>query len=162
MRLIGSDGHGIELGVVDYQFPDAVDSQQRHSWLVIEGTAHCPQGTWSFRWQALTADDAVELAQWLRRSAAGPANPGPDGTDRLDFTEPNLAFAITWTDSGQLELRTSLDLEFSPPWRQQSRSGDPFVVTCRLSPESVLTAATDWAAEIKPYPPARSNAPTRE
>lgn len=63
MRLIGSDGQGVELGIVDYQFPDAADPRQRRSWLVVEGSAHCPQGTWSFRWPALTADDAVELAR---------------------------------------------------------------------------------------------------
>jgi hypothetical protein len=159
MRLIGSDGHGVELGVVGYQFPDAVDLQQRQSWLVIEGSASCPEGTWSFRWQALTAEDAVELARWLQRSAAQPTDGGHDGSGRLDFTEPNLAFAFTWTNSGQLELRISLDLEFSPPWRPQARSGDPFMVTCRLTPESVLNAATDWAAEIKPYPPAGDDNP---
>lgn len=82
-----------------------------------------------------------------------------DGSSRLDFTEPNLAFASTWTDSGQLELHTSLDLEFSPPWRRQSRSGDPFVVTCELSPDSILKAAAEWAAEIKPYPPIHSARP---
>jgi len=154
MRLIGSDGHGVELGVAGYQFPDAVDPRQRQSWLVVEGSAHCQQGTWSFRWQALTADDAVELARWLGRSAAQPPGAGHDSSIRLDFTEPNLAFAYTWTDSGLIELRVSLDLEFSPPWRRRVRSGEPFVVTCQLTAESVLKAATEWAAEIKPYPPA--------
>ncbi|MCZ4101816.1 hypothetical protein C8250_015355 [Streptomyces sp. So13.3] len=153
MRLIGSDGHGVELGVVGYQFPDAVDPRQRQSWLVVEGSAHCPRGTWSFRWQALTADDAVELGRWLGRAATQPSGVGRDGSGRLDFTEPNLAFAFTWIDAGLLELRVSLDLEFSPPWRRQARSGEPFVVTCRLTAESVSTAATEWAAEIKPYPP---------
>ncbi|MFJ9523457.1 hypothetical protein ACIRPK_35125 [Kitasatospora sp. NPDC101801] len=153
MRLIGSDGHGVELGVVGYQFPDAVDPRQRQSWLVVEGSAHCPQGTWSFRWQALTADDAVELARWLDRAAIRPSGSEQDANSRLDFTEPNLAFAFTWTDAGLVELRVSLDLEFSPPWRRQARSGEPFVVVFQLTAESVSTAAAEWAAEIKPYPP---------
>ena len=155
MRLIGSDGHGIELGVVGYQFPDAVDPQQRQSWLVIEGSARCPQGTWSFRWQALTADDAVELALWLGRAAARPSD-AEHGGGRLDFTEPNVAFAFSWTDSGLVELHVSLDLEFSPPWRRQPRSGEPFVVTCQLAAESVSKAAAEWTAEIAPFPPAGS------
>ncbi|MFE2130931.1 WapI family immunity protein [Streptomyces amritsarensis] len=154
MRLIGSDGHGVELGVGGYQFPDAVDPRQRQSWLIVEGSAHCPQGAWSFRWQALTADDAVELARWLGRAAARPFGSEHDDSGRLDFTEANLAFAFTWTDPGLVELRVSLDLEFSPPWRRQARSGEPFVVTSRLTAEEVLTAATEWAAEITPYPPA--------
>ncbi|MDX3539026.1 hypothetical protein PV721_32785 [Streptomyces sp. MB09-01] len=154
MRLIGSDGYGVELGVAGYQFPEAVDPQQRQSWLVVEGSAHCPQGTWSFRWQALTADDAVELALWLGRAAAQPTGAEHDGSGRLDFTEPSVAFAFTWTDSGQVELRVSLDLEFSPPWQRSPPSGEPFVVTCQLEAESVSKAAAEWTAEIAPYPPA--------
>jgi hypothetical protein len=65
-----------------------------------------------------------------------------------------LAFAFAWIDAGLLELRVGLDLEFSPPWRRHARSGEPFVVTCQLTTESVSAAATEWAAAIKPYPPA--------
>ncbi|WP_405683618.1 hypothetical protein OG204_00450 [Streptomyces sp. NBC_01387] len=102
----------------------------------------------------MTADDAVELARWLCRAAAHPSGSEHDGSGRLDFTEPNLAFAFTWTDAGLLELGVGLDLEFSPPWRRHARSGEPFVVTSRLTAESVSAAATEWAAEIKLYPPA--------
>ncbi|MFF7251534.1 hypothetical protein ACFZBU_47685 [Embleya sp. NPDC008237] len=161
MRLIGTDGHGIELGVAGYQFPDAVDPQQRQSWLIVEGSAHCPVGTWSFRWQALTADDAVALALWLGRAAARPSDAEHDGRGHLDFTEPNLAFDFTRSDSGLVELRVGLDLEFSPPWRCRSRSGEPFVVTCQLAAESLSKAAAEWTAEITPYPPAGSATRTR-
>jgi hypothetical protein len=109
----------------------------------------------------LTADDAVELALWLGRAAAQPSDAEHDGSGRLDFTGPNLAFAFTWTDSGLVELHVSLDLEFSPPWRRQSRSGEPFVVTCQLAAESVSKAAAEWTAEITPYPPAGSATRTR-
>lgn len=153
VRLIDSDGHGVELGVAGYQLPDAIEPQHRQSWLIIEGTAHSPEGTWSFRWQALTADDAVELARWLTRTASEPSG-ASNASNHLAFTEPNLAFALASTDSSLLELRVGLDLEFSPPWRRHVRSGDPFEVTCWPTPESVLNAATAWAAEIKPYPPA--------
>ncbi|MFI8389187.1 hypothetical protein [Streptomyces sp. NPDC085540] len=156
--MIGSDGHGVELGVEGYQFPEAADPRQRQSWLITGGSAHCLEGTWSFRWQALTADDAVDLAQWLGRAVAQRFESRHDG-GRLDFTEPNLAFAFTWIDAGLLELRVSLDLEFSPPWRRQTRSGEPFVVTCRLTADSVSAAASEWAAEIKPYPPVGATIP---
>jgi hypothetical protein len=137
---------------VDYQFPDAVDPRQRRSWLVIEGAAYCPQGTWSFRWQALTPDDAVVLANWLRRTADRPTTAEPDSAS-LTFTEPNLSFSFTRTDAHRIDLDVGLDLEFSPPWRRHTRAGDPFVISCQLTPESVMTAATDWAAEISAYPP---------
>jgi hypothetical protein len=152
MRLIGGDGQGVELGIVDYQFPDAADPRQRRSWLVVEGTAHCPRGTWSFRWPALTADDAVELARWLGQAAARASGAEPC-SGRLDFTEPNLVFAFTKSDPAPIELLVSLDLEFLPPWRRQARSGEPFVVACLLTAEALSTAAAEWATEIKPFPP---------
>jgi hypothetical protein len=101
VKLIGEDGYGVELGVVDYQFPDAVDPRQRRSWLVVEGTARCPQGMWTFRWQALTCDDAVSLARWLHAGAGDRLDMGDDGqgneTSALEFTEPNLALALSRT-----------------------------------------------------------------
>jgi hypothetical protein len=159
MRLIGSDGHGVALGVVDYQFPDAPHQGQRQSWLIVQGSASCPQGTWSFRWQALTADDAVVLADWLR-SAAGLASVDGPGNVSLGFTEPNLAFACARSDPHLIDLRISLDLEFSPPWHRRTHAGDPFVISCQITPEAMLEAAADWAAEIAPYPPWNLGAPS--
>lgn len=152
MRLIGSDGFGVELGVVDYQFPDAGDPQKRRSWLVIHGSAHSPQGTWHFRWQALTPEDAIELARWLRQAASQPAADEQRGA-QLTFTEPNLTFTLARTNADLIDLRIGLDLEFSPPWRRHIRADDPYVISCRLTAESVSTAAADWAAEIRSYPP---------
>jgi hypothetical protein len=154
MRLIGSGGHGVELGIVGYQFPDATHPGQRQSWLIVEGSASCPEGTWSFRWQALTADDAVVLADWLR-SAAGEQ----DGAS-LEFTEPNLALASTRSGTNQVDLQISLDLEFSPPWRRRTHSGDPFTISCQITPAAMLKSATDWTAEIAPYPPWNRGAPS--
>ena len=71
MQLIASDGYGVELRAIGYQFPDASDERMRRSWLMIEGTGFSADGTWSFRWQALTSDEAVVLSGWLRRAAAG-------------------------------------------------------------------------------------------
>lgn len=154
MRLIDSDGYGVELSVAGYQFPDHIDPRIRYSWLIIAGTANCPEGNWSFRWQALTLDDAVELADWLRRIAAeaqpsGEPLPGPA---RLVFTEPNLAFTATPVD-GAVELRIGLDLEFSPPWNRRAEAGNPTVVTARLAPDDLATAAKELGAEVDSYLP---------
>ncbi|MES5824665.1 hypothetical protein [Streptomyces sp. RG80] len=152
MRLIDVDGHGIELGVVDYQFPDAAHMGKRRSWLIVEGTANCPQGAWAFRWQALTPEDAVALASWLREVAHAPFG-GQQADDSLEFTEPNLALAADRSDAHQIALEIRLDLEFSPPWRKRNRAGDPFTVACRITPEALLRASTEWTAEIAAYPP---------
>ncbi|MCX4404438.1 MULTISPECIES: hypothetical protein [unclassified Streptomyces] len=135
MRLIDSDGHGIELRVTDYQFPDAAHMGKRRSWLIVEGTANCPQGAWTFRWQALTPEDAIALATWLRDFARSPDG-GQQADDSLEFIEPNLAFAATRADAHQIALQIRLDLEFSPPWRKRNRAGDPFTVVCRMTPEA--------------------------
>ena len=57
----------------------------------IEGPATCPQGTCSFRGQASTPDDAVELAQWLLLAATKLSGARHDGSNQLAFTEPDLA-----------------------------------------------------------------------
>ncbi|MFD4352374.1 hypothetical protein ACFWPX_07430 [Nocardia sp. NPDC058518] len=152
MRLIGSDGYGIELGVAGYQFPDAVDPQQRRSWLVITGTAHSPQGTWPFRWQALTPEDAVALGQWLHH-ASDISTDNECRSARISFTEPNLTFSYVTAQAALIDLSIGLDLEFSPPWRRHARAGDPFVISCRVDAEVMSTAADDWTAEIGSYPP---------
>lgn len=154
MRLIDSDGYGVELSVAGYQFPDHIDPRIRYSWLIIAGTASCPEGKWSFRWQALTLDDAVELAAWLRRLAAA-VEPGGDplpGSTGLEFTEPNLTFAATPV-TGAVELRIGLDLEFSPPWNRRVSAGEPAVVTVRLGAADLATAAADLDAEVGSYLP---------
>jgi hypothetical protein len=154
MRLFGGDGHGVELTVVGYQFPDAVHPGQRQSWLIVEGAARCRRGAWSFRWPALTADDAVLLADWLRSMA------GEQSSGGLEFTEPNLAFAGTRSGTNQVDLQIDLDLEFSPPWRLRTRSGDPFTLSFQVTPEAILRAAAEWADEIAPYPPWNRSTPS--
>lgn len=141
-----------------YQFPDHIDPRIRYSWLVIAGTANCPEGAWTFRWQALTLDDAVELADWLGRIAAEaePADDTARGSARLDFTEPNLSFTATRTGT-EVELGIGLDLEFSPPWNRRATAGRPFVVTARLAPADIATAAKEFGAEVDGYlPPGRT------
>ncbi len=152
MQLIGHDGYGVELGVLDHQFPNSLIESQRRSWLIIEGTATSPQGTWSFQWQALTASDAVDLETWIR-SVAQSAEDVEAGRASIEFTEPNLAFTVTGSETNEIELQTSLDLEFSPPWRKRTRSGDPFTISSWIPRGAMLRAANDWAAEIAPYPP---------
>ncbi|WP_026402601.1 WapI family immunity protein [Actinomadura rifamycini] len=151
MRLIDASGHGVELRVTGYQFPD--DPARRYSWHMVEGSATCPEGAWTFRYPALTCDDSPHVAVWLRRaarSADAPADAGPPAG--LRFTEPNLTLAVAGRSSGLVTLDVGLDLEFSPPWDHRHRAGDPYVVRCRLAPRRIEEAAGDWEREIAPYP----------
>ncbi|MEU4316740.1 hypothetical protein [Nocardia sp. NPDC024068] len=162
MRLIDSDGFGVELSVAGYQFPDHIDPRIRYGWLVIAGVANCPEGNWSFRWQALTLDESVELADWLKRIAAeadGDDAPVP-GPARLTFSEPNLGFTAT-RGAGAVELAIALDLEFLPPWDRRTDEGSPFVVTARLAPADIATAAKELGAEVDGYLPPGGRLPGR-
>lgn len=148
MQLLDDNGHGMALYVADYQFPDDPHPGKRRSWLIVYGTAHCPRGSWSFRWQALTPDDAIDIARWLRQVASGAGEP------TLAFIEPALSFEHTWGEPGTIDLDIGFDLEFSPPWDRRPRAGDPFIVSCRrLTPAGLLRAADEWDSEIVPYPP---------
>ncbi len=94
----------------------------------------------------------MDLEIWIR-SLAQPDGEGEAGRVSIEFTEPNLAFIVTGSDTNEIELQTSLDLEFSPPWRKHTRSGDPFSFSSWIPREAMLRAANDWAAEIASYPP---------
>jgi hypothetical protein len=159
MQLISSDGYGIEIQAIGYQFPEDPDERIRRSWLMIDGTANCAEGTWHFRWQALTPEEAVELSNWLRKAAAGeipaPSAAGPHaaGHNGPYFTEPNLTLTLVGYQQQEAVLRIGLDLEFSPPWRKHNRAGDPFVIQCSRSAADLLKAANDWDTQIAPFPP---------
>jgi hypothetical protein len=159
MQLIASDGYGIEVRAVGYQFPHDQDERVRRSWLMIDGTAYCAEGTWSFRWPALTPDEAVTLSNWLRRAATGEIPVPHAGESRAVgdkgpyFTEPNLTLTIVDYQRQEAVLRIGLDLEFSPPWRKHNRAGDPFTIPCRLPFADLLKAADDWDLETEPFPP---------
>ncbi len=159
MRLIGLDERGVELRVVGYQFPDHPDPLARRSWLVIEGVAYADEGSWSFRWAALTPDDAVLISEWLlmtafgEMSVAAPHELGAECDGCLHFVEPNLGFAVAEYRSDVIVLRVELDLEFQPPWRESKTAGDPYVLVCHLPAATLTKAAEEWDAEIAPFPP---------
>ncbi|MEV5825080.1 hypothetical protein AB0L25_05830 [Spirillospora sp. NPDC052242] len=151
MRLFDASGHGVELRVTGYQFPD--DPAKRYSWHMVEGGATCPEGSWTFRYPALTCADSAYVPVWLRGAARpehAPADAEPPGD--LWFTEPNLTVAVTGFSSGLVTLAIGLDLEFSPPWDHRRRAGRPYVVRCRLAPRRFEEAAAEWEREIAPYP----------
>jgi hypothetical protein len=53
MQLLDDTGHGVELHVTGYQFPDAEDPRKRCSWHVVHGRAVTPDGSWDFRYPGI-------------------------------------------------------------------------------------------------------------
>jgi hypothetical protein len=159
--LIDSAGYGVDIRVAGYQFPQAEDPRQRCSWHMVEGTAICSEGSWRFRYPALTCDESPAVATWLRRfaedavpteSGAGPAL----GRAALTFTEPNLSLAVVErrpeARPEAAVLQIGLDLEFSPPWRRSRIAGDSLLLLCRQTHQQLRAAADEWEQEIAPYP----------
>ena len=146
MLLSGATGDSLSLRVTGYQFPDAENPRQRHSWHMVAGVARSAEGTWDFEWQALTCGESPRVSDWLR-AAASQANPGP-----LVFTEPNLAFRLVGDEVVGVVLEVDLDLEFLPPWGRHKRSGEPTTLRIAVDSDSLLAAADAWDEERAPFP----------
>ena len=104
VRLVDGDGHGLELSVTGYQFPDAADPGERFSWHMVDGAGYAPYRSLAV---PVSGADLRRDAAWLRAVAVDGGQPG------LAFTEPNLAFQVAGRFSGQVTLNIELDLEFS-------------------------------------------------
>jgi hypothetical protein len=146
VRLIDGDGHGLEVRVTGYQFPDAADPGKRFSWHMVEGAGHTPRGRWQVRYPALTCDETPRVSAWLRDAAIDAGQP------ELSFTEPNLAFRVADRFLDQVVLSIELDLEFSPPWERRRSAGDPFSLAIRVPRQGLVAAADAWDQEAAPFP----------
>ncbi|MBW6440206.1 hypothetical protein KZ829_41425 [Actinoplanes hulinensis] len=158
MRLIDTAGHELVLRVVGYQSPEAEDLRLRNSWHMLEGTAATHEGSWSFRYPALTCDESPMVSTWLRNVAGslttGDTTPDPRRpvSDSLSFVEPNLALRFIGEQAGLAEIEIMLDLEFKPPWRPDRHAGAPLVLRYLLLPGALERAAADWDREVQRYP----------
>jgi hypothetical protein len=156
VELATAGGGALELAIVGYQFPDAVDPRRRYSWHVLEGQARTARQSWGFRWQALTCDESPRLGAWLSSVADAAAGDRPIPSEeqrRIEFTEPNLAFEVLGCGLGAVRIRVELDLEFrAPANRADHRAGRPDVLLLDLSSEQVRVAVDAWAADVARYP----------
>jgi hypothetical protein len=154
VRIASTNGNALEISVVGYQFPDAEDLAKRYSWHMLKGTATVAEASWHFRWQALTCDESLRVAPWLRllaetigdTSGADLLAPAP-----LIFTEPNLAFAALDLRSDRALLRIELDVEFHRD-RAHWRAGEPYLLDLDVTGSQLVRAAAEWDREIARYP----------
>jgi hypothetical protein len=136
----------LTIGVTGYQFPDAPELAMRCSWHMVGGEAHCREGSWAFRWQALTCDESPQVSAWLTDVADAVARqrelPGP-----LRFVEPNREFCAVAAGRGTVQVLVSFDVEFQPPWHRRRGAGDPFTLSFSMDEEPLRQAARQWDAE---------------
>jgi hypothetical protein len=152
MRLAGSADE-LTLRITGYQFPDAEDLRKRYSWHMAEGEAACPRGSWRFRFPAFTCDESPRISAWLREVADyAERSPESGQPGILEFTEPNLRFAVAGHQPGEAVLQVALDLEFQPPWHRRRAAGDPFCLVMHLTAGQLRSAARQWDEELARYP----------
>lgn len=152
---IGYHGASLDLGIEGYQFPSLEanvmagnDRDFDANWLVVAGQARTADGTvWRFQDPALDTYEAVELARWLRAVVAETAPPG-----WLEFTEPNLSFAVESYGESQVRLRVRLEQECAEPptikrqWQQSRLTID----TDKRQLEEAVAALEKQLAEFPP------------
>jgi hypothetical protein len=153
MRISSTNGRAVEIRVVGYQFPDATDLARKYSWHMVQGLATVEDASWHFRWQALTCDESLRVGPWLRALAAATteADMHIGVPARLEFTEPNLAFAGLDLRPNQLVLRVELDVEFHRD-RAHWKAGQPYLLDLDVSGAQLIDAAQQWDEEIAAYP----------
>jgi len=156
VRLGGAGGEWLRLRLEGYQFADADDVRKRCSWHMTGGEASSLEGTWSFRWQALTCGESEQLTGWLRMAAAWLDDEVsvpywvPAGTD---FTEPNVSFSVNRRRDGGGLMVVRLEMEFRPPWRTPSRTmGHAVFLHIPVDAADLARAADEWAEDVARWP----------
>jgi hypothetical protein len=147
MLLRGTAGDSLALNISGYQFPDAEDLQKRYSWHMVEGGASSGTTKWAFRYPALTCDESVTLATWLRE-----VGDGVETFSELEFTEPNLRFEIVGRSTDSVILEIQLDQEFRGPAELASDSSENTVLRLQLSCEALRFAAQKWMNDVDRFP----------
>jgi hypothetical protein len=145
--LRGTSGDSLSLNISGYQFPDAEDPKLRYSWHMLEGGASSASTTWSFRYPALTCDESVRLASWLREVSEAPELPAA-----IEFTEPNLRFEIIGRAGDEVILEVRLSQEFGVPVDKEPWERDQAVLRLQLTNQALISAAQQWMADVERFP----------
>jgi hypothetical protein len=153
VEISSGDGARLRIRPLGYQFgvappSDPDESEDWDDWLVVAGEATAADGrSWSFSDPCLTADEARDLAAWLRRPVDGDGPSAP-----MLFTEPNLAFRVGPGRSPLLSLDVDFSHESLPPWLPGEGLGRVYSLRLDVAPGDLVRAADQWADEIALFP----------
>ena len=164
MKLPSSDGASVMLRPLAYQFPTiAKSSGAGYDWDANWLTIRCEVSTaagqhWVFENPCLMTADALALAEWLDRVAAGDyaidANKDPTVPD-LCFTEPVIAFSVDGKYDNGHRLRLFLSLEGLPAWLpdRAQLSLYEWSMPLHVDHSSLAHAAGEWRHDCAGFPP---------
>ncbi len=145
-----SNGMGITVDLLEYQFPDLDNAPYDSNWLMIRVRAVHPRGEWTSIEPSLLTYEVATLADWLD-CVAGKDRMGPPSS--LSFTEPNLRFDTTEGQDGEEMLRVSFELESRPPWMPASVDpGDPAWLEFPTGEVDLHGAATRLREQLTRFP----------
>src|SRR6266542_5161566 len=99
MLLTAVDGSELELTVLGYQFPHAMNALD--DWLVLYVRMKTGKQTWEGKDPALVWKEARGLANWLD----GIASDNPSSGWSIDFTEPVVVFEALRRETDTILLR---------------------------------------------------------
>ncbi|GAA2855784.1 hypothetical protein Acy02nite_08730 [Actinoplanes cyaneus] len=140
MQIASETGGWLSMRPLRYEFEEEPDGPL-DDWLVVSVAAADHHGnTWQAETPCLTVAEAITLADWLGRRDVAAA---------LEFIEPNVAFRQL---PGDL-LEVAFSQETLPPWLRGNGSGRVHRIRLEVTPEMLVRAAGDWAAEIAAFPP---------
>ncbi len=150
MKLTGGDGSALELLIDRYQFPGHGRGGGRDgdaNWLMVTGRVwRVDAESWSFSQPCLTTWEARGLGHWLEQAGVNPV-------DRLEFTEPNLAFALDRSGDDRPTVQVWLASESRPPSTASRSPGAGDVrLSLRMTSNALRAAALTWADELMSYP----------
>ena len=146
MIFKGTNNQSVELGIVNYQFPDSRDKDWDGNWLNIFLKVKSDFGDWQTIDPALTTWEVQEIIDWLTSLSN---NEKPKWT-LLEFTEPNLSFELKNAFLGDLkEFRICFDLEFRPKSADEDKD---YFVDIKTTNDQLKQYAQDLQNELKKYP----------
>lgn len=148
MRL-ADDRCSIDLTIVSYEYPGHQSSERDDwdaNWLIISGRVGTDGRRWSFRDPSLTTWEAIELLTFLNRPTFKPDH-------QIEFTEPNLAFAVEEVAGQRITLALTFRAEAAlPESTHDERWGDGETLRLHMDATKIHAAAGEWAANLAKFP----------
>lgn len=145
MGLETSNGNSLALHIEGYQFGRSADRFDSN-WLVVSGNVQLPPLQWRFRDPCLLTFEVRELAAWLRHAANPMAQAKP-----LNFTEPNLRFAVVGRSEDTVQVRVWFDLDCRPE-EMRSVEFKEFFGDFDLHVQDLLRAADELTSGLSHHP----------
>lgn len=124
------------------------------NWLFVRGMVHpADRPGWGFRDPCLTTGEARELLAWLHGVLAGDvASAMLDEGERLEFTEPVLAFGLVSREAEAVLIRVVLSHEGLGAQAAGLEAMGRYELVLAVPEGELELAAAEWARQVAAHP----------